>query len=1053
MILSNKSRGSIDLDLLIDDAVRQNRLGDILLIVPTNRKLRKLKTELISQSPARALNSLNIHTLTTLSQLLTDMDNSPWQMADEATAGVLLMQSFQEVELSFFSNYKGTVPKGTLDKIKNVISEYKRHGITPAKLLRESENLTGSEKRKAVDIAHLFEKYNEKFKELEIKETGDVYAEFAGMPKEEQVRLFHEHFPGVSTVILNGFSEFSEPEVTLISSVSGFENITVFINFDYYTYNPRLFGHLDGCFRRLEEAGFIQLMDAGTAGKNAYYKELLRKHLFKANSGEPKTDITPEAYVIEATDSSNEIIAAAKEIKRLLLAGEAEPSDIALIINRISDYSPFIRDIFSQYGIPYNLTDRYPLSVFQPVIAVLNFLDIAENDFYYRHIFRAFSGEYIKPEKAELLDFMLTASDLKIISGYSSWRDAIQVATQATGENAPSRKMKTVYENVLADLEYINTLLLPFYEQMTLKQFIDEFEKLVNSLRIPEIILKVSRGSEEENSKALATLMDISNTLFSLLELEYNKEDAFPLSFFLNQLRTAVESTRFNIKERPNYGVQITTPNEIRGLSFKYLFVSGLYDNNFPTRFAPEVFFSGTYARSEYQHILEERYLFYQSLCSCEKRLYFTYPLNEKKRELVPSAFYRAYEAVFEVKAIERDLSELVYSKEEFLTLANMDEELKRTGDIDSMLPPSESISEAKSIDIDRLQDPFGQEKSTAYKGYIFEELSEEAAAELTSLTNAIFSTSQLETYAKCPFRYFAERVLHLQPIDEPTEETEPLELGSLLHSLLYDFSKTMQKKGIKLAGCDNVTFEAALDTIFSLAEEKIDEYNLHSPLSFFEVEKILGINGDRKESILYKFLSTERNNNSGFVPVYFELPFGQITRSDEKNYQPEFSVGSVRLRGVIDRIDLNNESKLYMIIDYKSGATMPNKKDFGEGLSLQLPLYMIAAGELLKNASSDEYDPAYPVIYSLKYKEDIFGMNHMTPPRQSVDYAAGKPEREKIVSDNELRMEQAAEFITEYADKISKGFFHLTTREKRNAICRYCEYTSVCRISDAGSS
>ena len=48
--------------------------------------------------------------------------------------------------------------------------------------------------------------------------------------------------------------------------------------------------------------------------------------------------------------------------------------------------------------------------------------------------------------------------------------------------------------------------------------------------------------------------------------------------------------------------------NEIRGLNFDYLFISGLCDGDFPTRYSPEIFFSGAYVKSEIYHQTEERY-------------------------------------------------------------------------------------------------------------------------------------------------------------------------------------------------------------------------------------------------------------------------------------------------------------------------------------------------------------------------------------------------------------------------------------------------------------
>lgn len=43
MILSKNKITSIDIDSLINDYIEQDKLGELLIIVPTNRKIRYLK--------------------------------------------------------------------------------------------------------------------------------------------------------------------------------------------------------------------------------------------------------------------------------------------------------------------------------------------------------------------------------------------------------------------------------------------------------------------------------------------------------------------------------------------------------------------------------------------------------------------------------------------------------------------------------------------------------------------------------------------------------------------------------------------------------------------------------------------------------------------------------------------------------------------------------------------------------------------------------------------------------------------------------------------------
>ena len=87
----------------------------------------------------------------------------------EEASIILLNQCFTKKRLKYFSQYSNGIPFGTLERIKNVISEYKKHGIPPQEILKEAEGLTGAEKLKAEDIASVYKLYQEKIEHLPAK--------------------------------------------------------------------------------------------------------------------------------------------------------------------------------------------------------------------------------------------------------------------------------------------------------------------------------------------------------------------------------------------------------------------------------------------------------------------------------------------------------------------------------------------------------------------------------------------------------------------------------------------------------------------------------------------------------------------------------------------------------------------------------------------------------------------------------------------------------------------------------------------------------------------
>lgn len=1046
MILSKNKITSIDIDSLINDYIEQDKLGELLIIVPTNRKIRYLKRELVTRSPGKSLSKINLHTFETFTtQIFQSNGIDQFKTLSEASSAVLLSKAFKKTELKYFSNYKNEVPRGTLEKIKNVITQYKLNGILPAQINSESEKLEGSEKLKAIDIANVYENYLRFCKDLNVYETGDIYSEVLLLEKKDFEARFSKTFSGVNKILINGFDEFTQPEINIINYTADIAGIEMFVIFDYYRYNPALFSHLDKCYEMFKAKGFKEVEDTSKEQFNDYQKRI-REKLFLLNEDDFQKTSKIKTIKIVTQSPEEEIRLIAKEIKSLITKNKVDVDSITVAFNLISEHSSIIRDVFNEYGIPFNLTDRFALNESQPVIALINFLEILENNFYYKNIFRALTGRWIMLDGLNLSNLLRVSSNLKIVSGYRNWIDSISRTIDEINYDNDDEENRYFpvgfYEKAIEDIKLIFEMLRPFREKKTIYEFKHELRKLIYNLNLATRIINDHEQYIEKNVKAITVFLEILDELFDLLVVENGTDKKFPLGSFLSQIKTALQFTRYNIKERHASGVLVTSVNEIRGLNFDYVFIGGLVDGEFPTRYQPEIFVSGSYRKDEYRHILEDRYHFYQTLCSVKKTLYLSYALTNEKKEFTPSTFVTDWLRLFGVKEkSNKDYSSLVYSKFELmkyaatLESANDKDEFEKTG-IDF-----EKYKSDLSIDKLRLENPFGV---TEYTGNISNDLSEEAKIKLADQKEKQYSASQLEEYAKCPFQYFLKRILQIETIEEPSEELESFELGSIIHSILYEFYKAITGKQIVISNCDDETFQQIEKIIFGIAEQKAEKLRLNSTLIFFEREKILGIAGNRKHSILYKFLVEERNNSEGYKPEYFEMEFGQFKNQKEKD-TGEMHVGNVKVRGKIDRTDVKQDESTYKIIDYKLSGKRPTKKELESGLSLQLPLYIYASKKLIEAELNRKFDPAAAIIYSLKLSTKDFGEKkiHLSTSRN--------PGEDELLKSNEELINICNQYIPLYVDKIVNGKFNLSTLEDReNKVCRFCDFKSICRIQEA---
>ncbi|MFZ1517897.1 MAG: PD-(D/E)XK nuclease family protein [Ignavibacteriaceae bacterium] len=1045
MILSKNKINKLDADSLINDFIKDEKLNELLLIVPTNRKIRYLKREIVSKSPNKSASKLNLHTFATFAEQIFQKNNfDSVRLLSEASSAVLLNKAFKETELKYFSNYRDEIPRGTLERIKNVITEYKLNGISSDQLLKESKKLEGSEKLKAIDIANVYHNFQLACNGLKVYEVGDIYSEVLSYDLKSFESKFRISFAAINTIIINGFDEFTQPEIEIINQTAEIGGINLFILFDYYNYNPTLFSHLDKCYYKFKEKGFCEVEDNSLVQLNKYQKRI-REKLFLLNENDFPAAGEVDVIKVIAQSPDEEIILIAKEIKKLITENNVDVESIAVVFNMISDHSIIVRDVFKQYGIPFNLTDRFSLSESQPIISLINFLEILQNNFYYKNIFRAVTGRWIKLSGLDLSNLLRVSSNLKIVSGYKNWTESIERTIEEINDfniDEDSRFLPlSFYIKAKDDIENIFKVLTPFKENKNILDFRDDLIKLVFTLDLPKLIINDHPEYIEKNVKAVTVFLETINELFNLLALEYGVEKKFSLSFFLSQIKTALLFTRYNIKERHANGVLVTSVNEIRGLNYDYVFIGGLVDGKFPTRYQPEVFFSGSYKKDEYRHLLEDRYHFYQTLCSARKSLYLTSACKDEKKEFTPSTFLSDFSRLFKVKEIKsEDYLHLIYNRSELLKYAgSLDVKIDKIK-FEEFGLNHEKIKYELEIDKLRLENPFTE---SAYTGYISNELNKQANEKLKEQKLKQYSASQLEEYAKCPFQYFAKRILLLDTMVEPTEELEAFELGSLVHSILFEFYKTIEEKKIILSGCKDEDFIYAEKLIFDIAEKKIEKLHLSSSMIFFEKEKILGVAGNKKNSILYKFLEQERTNDDGFVPQYFELEFGQFNKQNTE--MNEMLVGDVKVRGKIDRIDIDQAKDKIKIVDYKLGGKKPSKKDLESGLSLQLPLYLYASKKLIDAELRIDSRPALAIIYSLKLNKDEFGEKkiHISSSR--------KPSEDDFIKSNEELIKICIEFIPAYVDKITNGIFSLSQLEDRESkVCRFCDFKSICRIQDA---
>jgi RecB family exonuclease len=215
-------------------------------------------------------------------------------------------------------------------------------------------------------------------------------------------------------------------------------------------------------------------------------------------------------------------------------------------------------------------------------------------------------------------------------------------------------------------------------------------------------------------------------------------------------------------------------------------------------------------------------------------------------------------------------------------------------------------------------------------------------------------SPSRLETYARCPFAYFFRYVLGIVPQEEPesTRRLDPLERGSLYHEILRRFYRELVDAGRRRARAED------LPRLGDVAAAVLDA---------FEREGRTGLPGlwevDRAELAedVLEAVRRETGADDGWEPRHLEVAFGSPPGEGEEPALPGAerpvpfgtALGTVAFLGRIDRIDRTADGAAARVLDYKTGAKKPS--GFAGGTQLQLPVYLLAARQLLPDAEARE--------------------------------------------------------------------------------------------------
>lgn len=645
-------------------------------------------------------------------------------------------------------------------------------------------------------------------------------------------------------------------------------------------------------------------------------------------------DDAPDSAAMAYPNVEAEVRGVLAEIKQIIVSG-SDPYGIAIVCRSQDDYAAVIAKVAAEYGLPVQIKSSLRLSstVFGGFVRLL--LDASESDLG----FEATARLLMHPFGPGIPDGEWKKARIQHTSGGEAWRAlGVDLSEISRSSTQSIGSWSEIFKAVFAACDVRKKAALRARE-------IIAFEKFIDSL---EVIAKLEGPRTMVFDEFAAVVMEV----------------------------LADEAVSF---ATASAGVTLYEPNTILGATFDHLFVVGMAEGTFPAP-ASENPVIDFYERKQlvnygidFEEAAEvarwEALSFYFTLLAGRSSVSFSYPMSVENGERMESSFFDR----LGIKAVKASVDLSIVSSVEERRSVFLRSGTEAGGD--SVLAAARSQFE---IEFQRENSPVYDE----FDGVIDIAINPELRR---------WSVSQLTTIGQCGFRWFAQKILRLEPVEEMEIGLDPATRGKLYHKALeIAVGRALEDRDIRAATIRH------LEGAFAEAETN-EEVRL-PVLANWDLQ--------RTEHVIYLRKAVEA---ADFIRE------GARVVGLEQEFNAEWQ--GFRMNGTIDRVDETPDG--LVAIDYKTSSAAPKGAKDATGklsIDIQLPIYSQVA------------------------------LKHLYPGGKLGRSAYYSLTKGKVLK--EVGSEYPAE-LDEFAGRIKKmladGNFAVDPDVNGDA-CKYCSFDLVCR-------
>lgn len=1083
--------------------LKSNPPGTALWIAPTYRSVDALRHALLNDQLPACL-SPGFTTFDHFAEAVLAASDRAVRPLAASMKRTLVRNLIEEAhaagQLKHFAPIAGT--SGLVDLVCDLISEWKRLEIWPEHFAKACQQRGMTDKDR--ELLWLYETYQAR---LLANQYYDAQGRF--WTARELLRLGQQRpFENLQCIVVDGFTDFTRTQHEILEILAErTRRILISLPLEQNTEREDLFAKSQDTVHKLTRRHpdlETVWVDRATNGFPAL--EHLETQLFAGPRHMEPAPTTQGLEILAAAGTRGEVEQIARRVKQLLtgISPDAQASDdvtaddIVVVYRSLGSVGPLVEEIFDRYGIPTALDWRPPLAGSPVTTFVLQLLQLVQEDWPFRRLLQLMRHNFFQPLwpcwngglAADSVDQVVR--HLQLPSGRDvllrearqlqqalAAREAAQFEKQngqsADGDEENDEETyhfplsSATVEEACQLLEQLAAVLNLLPVQGTALQWKKALEQVAAEFNLLAAIdaspTRKVRQRDQSAWQSLLTALEREDQLLAELQLPVPQRDAGGMV----HLVTDISQNESLPRETNECGrVRVLSAANMRFLQARFLFFAGLTETSFPSPSRT----TGLYSESETarlreaglpltlraEHSQEEMLLFYEVINRATERLYFSYPaLDSKAQVLLPSPFLAEVEQAAGVGSIQRTSEfELTSVPTSPRPLSYRDLRVKAVHEVvdegsedlfvqlaqGSIRPLVPRLVSGLHVIYERSRrEGFGPHEGMLLSPAARQELQKRFGPQRT------WSASQLEDYAKCPYQFFAQRVLKIEPLEELVLETDFMRRGGYLHAALAKLHAQLNESGpgpASLVDVGEAEFTQHVDQVLTaVVRGRGEPGRLQVALREIDRRTLANWLANYREQHK-KYESDHRDGwQKPLLPEFFEVPFGgKPDRGAELGTSQALELGDgagrVKLAGRIDRIDLGEIAgqKCFAIVDYKSSGYGPSKHQ--DGRWLQLDLYLLAAEELLfAGENRVPWESGYWYIR---------GKGHAAW-QQVYETQNGKLQP---MFDRASQRAHLVQRVLELAAGIRAGEFPVFSLDER--CTSYCPYSTVCRINQVRS-